>query len=97
MQVGDLVRYKRWPEGSIACEGDAFNGYGIVLKKNNDGYILMRFFDVAVPSHELLRHTIYKEYFGIVTFIDAHRVIFYSAKHAEPFSTYHRFVEVLCK
>ena len=50
MQVGDLVRYKRWPEGSIACEGDAFNGYGIVLKKNNDGYILMRFFDVTIPS-----------------------------------------------
>ena len=46
---------------------------------------------------DLVRHTIYKEYFGIVTFIDAHRVIFYSAKHAEPFSTYHRFVEVLCK
>ena len=39
MKVGDLVRYKDWPE----------DGYGIVLK-NNHGYILMRFFDVTLPS-----------------------------------------------
>jgi len=46
---------------------------------------------------DLVRHKVYKEYFGIVTFVSLHRVIFYSAKDASPFSTYHRYVEVICK
>ena len=50
MKVGDLVRYKDWPE----------DGYGVILK-NNHGYILMRFFDVAVPSHELWENEVLLE------------------------------------
>ena len=42
MKVGDLVRYKDWPD----------DGYGVILKKDND-YILVHFWDVALPPHQL--------------------------------------------
>ena len=46
---------------------------------------------------DLVRHTVYKEYFGIVTFVGLNRVIFYSAKDASHCSAYNRFVEAICK
>ncbi len=46
---------------------------------------------------DLVRHKVYKECFGVVTFVGLHRVIFYSVKDGGPFSTYHRYVEALCK
>ena len=46
---------------------------------------------------DLVRHKVYREYFGVITFVSEQRVIFYTASDGLPFSTYRRYVEVVCE
>jgi heat shock protein HspQ len=44
---------------------------------------------------DLVRHKLYHQYFGVITYVDEHRVTFHTASDGLPFSTYIELVETL--